>query len=178
MNENEIKQQLRPKSQDGVAGKPSYRAKGSDDLVNFEAPNDRRELSPNAKKTTIAAFGKLINDQQLNSMLKVNFQKSLAKLNENPTKEVGFSELKNMIVKFNTQDALRIYISCLGIYYNNCTLGAKELQVLLLGYVASVFRENLLDPLDKPSSIIKTIVRISEIIQMYLKVSKDITLGK
>jgi hypothetical protein len=137
----------------------------NDELVNIEA----RES--NMKKSYTAAFGKLVSDKMINTTLKTNFQKSLAKLNDNSTKEVGFNELKNMIVKFNTQESLRIFISLLSIYYNNCTLAAKELQVLLVGYIASVFRENLLDPLDKQPNIIKTIVRMSEIVQIYLKES-------
>jgi hypothetical protein len=167
MNDEKLLKQSRPKSHDIAAVKRSLVRGPSDDIVNFE---EKRESSPRIKKSTISAFSKLINDQQINSMLKVNFQKSLAKLNENPTKDVGFSELKNYIVKFSTQDALRTYISCLGIYYNSCTIGAKELQVLLIGYIASVFRENLLDPIDKPPNIVKTVVRLTEIIQTYLKV--------
>ena len=159
-----MKNSQRPKSQERYTnGNAKENILDNDEIVNI----DPREI--NMKKSYTAAFGKLISDKMINTTLKSNFQKSLAKLNDNATKEVGFNELKNMIVKFNTQDSLRIFISLLSIYYNNCTLAAKELQVLLVGYIASVFRENLVDPLDKQPNIMKTIVRMSEIIQIYLK---------
>jgi hypothetical protein len=158
-----MKNSERPKSQERYTNGNALRDNDNDELVNIE-PRDN-----NMKKSYTAAFGRLISDKMINTTLKSNFQKSLAKLNDNATKEVGFNELKNMIIKFNTQDSLRIFISLLSIYYNNCTLAAKELQVLLVGYIASVFRENLVDPLDKQPNIMKTIVRMSEIIQIYLK---------
>jgi len=105
----------------------------------------------------------------LTNELRNNFQRSLGKLNDNDTKEVGFSELKKMISSHNSSDALRIYISLLSVYLKSCTSHAKEIQVLLIGYLASVFKENLMDPLDKPPNIIKTIVRVLEIIHNYLK---------
>jgi hypothetical protein len=165
-----MKNSERPKSQERYTNGNANNALrenflDNDELVNIE-PRDS-----NMKKSYTAAFGKLISDKLINTTLKSNFQKSLAKLNDNATKEVGFNELKNMIVKFNTQESLRIFISLLSIYYNNCTLAAKEFQVLLVGYIAAVFRENLVDPLDKQPNIIKTIVRLSEIIQIYLKES-------
>lgn len=116
-----------------------------------------------------AAFGKLVTEKSLINVLRNNFQRSLGKLNDNATKEVGFSELKTMISTHTSSDALRVYLSLLSILYENCSQSAKEIQVLLLGYISSVYRENLLDPLDKPTSLLKTVVRITEIIQNYLK---------
>jgi len=97
------------------------------------------------------------------------FQKTLGKLNENATKEIAFTELKQIIDENHSKDDLRTYISSLSLYYNNCTAQAKEVQVLLLGYIASVYKENLCDPLDKTPSILLTIKRIYEIIKMYMK---------
>lgn len=116
-----------------------------------------------------AAFGKLVTEKSFINILRNNFQRSLGKLNENATKEVGFFELKTMISTHTSSDALRVYLSLLSILYENCSQSAKEIQVLLLGYISSVYRENLLDPLDKPTSLLKTVVRITEIIQNYLK---------
>jgi hypothetical protein len=168
---NSDERKIRPKSTERFNGSAINTLRTNlmpnDDLVNFEEVKDTNI----SKKSFTAAFGKLINDKMIFSELKNNFQKSLAKLNDNSTKEVGFNELKSMICRFNTQEALRIFISLLSIYYNNCTLSAKELQVLLIGYIASVFRENLIDPLDKQPNILKSIVRMTEIIQVYLKVN-------
>jgi hypothetical protein len=123
----------------------------------------------NSGSILTAAFGKLVSEKSLINVLRNNFQRSLGKLNDNATKEVGFSELKTMISTHTSSDALRVYISLLSIYYENCTQSAKEIQVLLLGYISSVYRENLIDPLDKPPNLVKTVVRVTEIIQNYLK---------
>jgi len=40
--------------------------------------------------------------------------------------------------------------------------------VLLLGYICSIYRENLADPLDKIPNILKTIVRITDIITLFM----------
>lgn len=42
------------------------------------------------------------------------------------------------------------------------------------GYLCSVFKDNLLDSLDKPPDLIKTIFRITEIIHTYLDVNISI----
>lgn len=133
--------------------------------------NDNNSLSPVNKSMNTMAFSKTITNKTIVNNLRNKFQRSLGKLNDNDTKEVGFSELKNYITLNNSSEALRVYISLLSIFYNNCTIAAKEVQVLLLGFLATVYKENLMDPLDKPSNIIKTIVRITEIIQVYLKES-------
>jgi len=169
-----------------------------DDIVNFEntetelkkynqRPKSRNGLSPISKiiknaavtsnKKVSAIFGKLLTEKSLYNELRNNFQRSLGKLNDNDTKEVGFQEIKAMISSNNTGEALRIYIGLLSFYYNNCTQSAKEIQVLLIGYMASVYRDSLLDPLDKPPNLMKTIVRVSQIIHMYLK-EKSVVIQK
>ena len=69
----------------------------------------------------------------------------------------------------HSKDDLRIYISSLSFFYKDCSASAKEIHVLLLGYIASIYKENLIDPLDKNRNIFSTIKRIFEIIKVYMK---------
>jgi hypothetical protein len=50
-------------------------------------------------------------------------------------------------------------------------LAATEIQAVLIGYIASVFQDNLLDSLDKPTSILKTVARMCDILLNYLRVN-------
>lgn len=40
---------------------------------------------------------------------------------------------------------------------------------MLLGFIANTFRTNMLDPIDKPPSLIKTITRVLDQICLYMK---------
>ena len=101
--------------------------------------------------------------------LRNKFQYLLGKLNENSTKEIAFNQLKELIKETNTPEALRIYLSCLSKYDPTSSMNAKEIYVLLYGYISSIYKENLKDPLDKPPNLIKTINRIiNHIKQFYL----------
>jgi hypothetical protein len=136
-----------------------------------EKERNRTPLSNKYKKTNLqAAFGKLLNEKNLISELRKNFLKSLTKLNDNDTKEIAFKELKDLVNNFCTPDALRIYLNSLSTNYTTCSLAAKEIQAVLLGYIASVFQDKLIDALDKPPSILKTVARICDILLNYLKV--------
>ena len=112
----------------------------------------------------------MTDDESNPITLRNNFQLTLGKLNSNSTKEIAFKQLKEIVSKSSTQDALRVYISSLSSYNLNSSINAKEFIVLLYGYIASVYKENLMDPLDKPPNIVKTINRIlTHIRNFYLK---------
>lgn len=53
--------------------------------------------------------------------------------------------------------------------HKNSTTANKELQILLFGHLAKVYKSELLDPLDKPANLLKTVVRICENIHSFLK---------
>ena len=138
------------------------------------------ELSARNKKGFLTSFSRSLNnfykqnnlnddenDSPIN--LRNKFQQLLGKLNDNSTKEIGFNQLKDMIKKNNNQNSLRVFISCLSSYDPTSTMNAKEIYVLLYGYISLIFQENLMDPLDKPPNILKTINRIlTHIRQFYL----------
>lgn len=53
--------------------------------------------------------------------------------------------------------------------HKNSTTANKELQVLLFGHLAKVYKIEMLDPLDKPPNLLKTVVRVCENIHSFLK---------
>jgi hypothetical protein len=52
----------------------------------------------------------------------------------------------------------------------NTNPGTKEIEVLILGFIANTFKKQLLDPLDKPMNFLKSVIRLCEGIYHYLKV--------
>ena len=77
--------------------------------------------------------------------------------------------MKQIIVENHSKEDLRTYISTLSIFYKNCTPSAKEIQVLLLGFIATIYKEHLTDPIDRNPNILSTIKRIFEIIKVFMK---------
>ena len=109
----------------------------------------------------------IINDDPIK--LRNQFQHYLGKVNDKTTKEVSYKKLKEIITNNHSNDNLRVYISCLSTYCLNATVMGMEIYALLYGFISGVYKENLMDPIDKPPNIIKTINRIlSHIRQYYL----------
>ena len=109
----------------------------------------------------------IINDDPIK--LRNQFQHNLGKANENSTKEVAFQKLKEIITNNHSTENLRVYISCLSSYSRNATIIGMEIYALLYGYISGVYKENLMDPIDNPPNIIKTINRIlGHLRQFYL----------
>ncbi len=133
--------------------------------------NRNKSSSPFSKSLNmfyrVNTLDKEENENTSNTNLRNNFQKLLGKLNDNNTKYVSFNQLKDLIKKNNTQEGLRIYLSCLSKYDPTSTMKAKEIYVLLLGYISTIYKENLKDPLDKPPNLIKTINRILNCIKQF-----------
>ena len=109
----------------------------------------------------------IINDDPIK--LRNQFQHYLGKANEKTTKEVSFQKLKEIITNNHSTENLRVYISCLSTYSRNATIFGMEIYALLYGYISGVYKENLMDPIDNPPNIIKTINRIlGHLRQFYL----------
>ena len=102
------------------------------------------------------------------NQLRLSFKASLAKLTEVSTKEIGMLELQKLINDNLTSQALRVYLGLIAEGYKNVNTNGKELYVLVLGYLAKAYKEDLLDPLDKPPSLLKTVTRMCEIVHRYL----------
>ena len=101
------------------------------------------------------------NELDPNDLLSIRqkFIEHLQKLSENSTRESSFTQLKSMIKNFTLPKHLRIYLNSLMTFQTN-SMKSQEIIIILFGYISNIFRSNLLDPLDKPLSLIKTINRI------------------
>ena len=76
--------------------------------------------------------------------------------------------------EYNSTQMLRIYLSLLGEQYKRANTAHKEMQVLLFGYLSEIYGSNLCDPLDKEPSLVKTIIRVCEMIHKYLQENSTI----
>ena len=86
------------------------------------------------------------SDENLSPIeLRNRFQKLLGKLNDRTTKEVGFTEIRNLIKANNNPDRLKVYISCLSLNVTNLNDQDKEIFALIYGYLAIIYKTNLLD---------------------------------
>lgn len=101
--------------------------------------------------------------------IRKEFQTSLNKLNSNETKMIGMRECEQVIKENNDPSSLRIYLSLLCEKHKNSTTSNKEMQVRLFGHLATVYKGQMLDPLDKPPNLMKTVVRVCESIHSYMK---------
>lgn len=84
------------------------------------------------------------------------------------------SELKSLISKNVNAAALRFFVSSLCEYKKVATIPTQECEVFLFGYLAEMFREDLVDIRDKPPTIVKTCLRLIEAIQGYFNVKQTV----
>ena len=118
----------------------------------------------------------IINDDPIK--LRNQFQHYLGKANDKITKEVSFKKCKEIITKNHSNQDLRVYISCLSTYCRNATVIGMEIYALLYGYISGVYKENLMDPIDNPPNIIKTINRILSHLRQYYLISNSYMVHK
>ena len=99
-------------------------------------------------------------DTSKNLELRKQFINLLEKLSDNNTREIGNKGLKQIILdNNNSYQALRIFLNSL-MTFNTENLKAKDIIVLLFGYIGQVYENNLLDPIDNPPSLFHSINRI------------------
>ena len=65
---------------------------------------------------------------------------------------------------------LRIMISLLSESKNFPSLSNKEIIILTIGAIAAKYKDKLLDPIDKPPSVLKSITKLNDIVFRFLKV--------
>lgn len=94
----------------------------------------------------------------------------MSKLSNNDTKAVGMNECQKIISDYTESQHLRLYLSQLCVQTNTLKISRnKELQVLLLGHIANTFKNSMLDPIDKPPSLFKSIARVLDQICNHMK---------
>ena len=99
-------------------------------------------------------------DNLKNLELRKEFINLLEKLNDNNTRDMGYKGLKKIILENNNSyPALRIFLNSL-MNFNTENIKAKEIIILLFGFIGNIYKNNLLDPIDRPMSLINSINRI------------------
>ena len=99
-------------------------------------------------------------DNLKNLEIRKQFINLLEKLTDNNTRDNGYKGLKQLILdNSNSYQALRIYLNSL-INFQTQNIKAKEIIILLYGYIGQIYKNNLLDPIDHPISLINSINRI------------------
>ena len=105
-------------------------------------------------------FRKKQEDNLKNLELRKQFINFLEKLSDNNTRDIGNKGLKQLIIdNNNSYQALRIFLNSL-MNFNTDNIKAKEIIILLYGYIGQIYENNLLDPIDNPPSLVHSINRI------------------
>ena len=110
------------------------------------------------------------DEQAKLNAIRNSFHASLAKLIDGSTREIGMQELQRIILENVTSPALRVFLGLIADGAKHVNTSGKELYVLLIGYIAKAFKGDLLDPIDKPPSLLKSVARLCEIVRKYLTV--------
>ncbi len=97
--------------------------------------------------------------EEKNLKLRKEFIDLLQKLSINETRDGAFNQIKILIKENASDKSLRIYLNSL-MTFNSNSITAKEKITYLFGFIGNIYKSNLLDPLDNPKSLIKTINRI------------------
>merc|ERR1712096_581185 len=101
----------------------------------------KKKLNENNKYRKIKSGINAQNlDNQITTEVKIAIQKSLAKLNNNDTKEIGLKEIHIIIERNTNKNCLRAYISCLTEKKEGLPISASELIILLFGFLASIYK--------------------------------------
>lgn len=120
------------------------------------------QLAAQRKKYEAARFRSLSPSQGLLHELRHEFARSLNKLVSLDTRDIAVRELRLIIERNVSQEALKVMLSCLGEHRKNRTPASREQEVLLIGFIAEVYETRLQDDL-------RTLVRMAELIHAYFK---------
>lgn len=84
------------------------------------------------------AFGKVINEKNLQDDLKLKLKEYLSKLNDPSTREYAFKEIKLMVLKYHSIDQVKTILPFLISYSSVNTSIGKEYQIISIAYAISV----------------------------------------
>lgn len=77
-------------------------------------------------------------------------------------------QIQKLITDYCNADTLRIYLSILkGLKKSVANSSTKEHEVLVIASICERYKTNLIDPIDKPPSLLKTAFRVIELIHSY-----------
>jgi len=98
--------------------------------------------------------------------LRERFTCALTRLNSIDTRDVAIKEIRCIIEKNTSKEALRIYLSSLSEHPKGRSHHSREQEVDLIGYIAQIYGDKLLETGPNP---LKTLIRMAEITQVYFK---------
>lgn len=101
--------------------------------------------------------------------LRISFQQFLGKLSSVETKDIALKEIQSLISKNKSPECLRIILSVLSEYKRPINYSSNEQEVLIIGYISSIYKTDLLDPIDKEPTLVKSAYRLCELLQKYFK---------
>ena len=139
---NELQEQVRNPPREGIS---ALKAR-------LQVQKERYEkLKYRHSHSTTTAFHQLRQD----------FQHALNKLNDLNTRDVGSNEAKRIIDRNVSEGALKVFLSSLGEVAKMKSPGARAQDVLLVGYLAQVYGERLLET-EGMKNVLKTFETIQE----------------
>lgn len=115
------------------------------------------------KEENLRYKGQADSDQILE--LRQKFQNALNKLNSIDTRQVALKEAKDLIKSQTSLEGLKVYIGSLTELRKSKDASARELEVSLIGYLAEVYKENLIEE----GNSLRLLVRLAEVIQSYFR---------
>lgn len=98
--------------------------------------------------------------------LRERFTSALTRLNSIDTRDVAIKEIRGIIEKNTSKEALRMYLSSLSEHRKGRSHHSREQEVALIGYIAQIYGDKLLETGPNP---LKTLIRMAEISQVYFK---------
>jgi hypothetical protein len=98
--------------------------------------------------------------------LRERFTCALTRLNSIDTRDVAIKEIRCIIEKNTSKEALRMYLSSLSEHRKGRSHHSREQEVALIGYIAQIYGDKLLETGPNP---LKTLIRMAEITQVYFK---------
>ena len=105
--------------------------------------------------------------------LKNQFLKLLSKLSFSETKDLAIKEIYNLITKNQNTKNIRVWLSSLLDYKRPANKSNNEYEILLIGFLATIYKTNLIDPIEKSPHITKTILKLINLLQNYFKDSDE-----
>ena len=111
------------------------------------------------------------NDFQ--NSLKNQFLNLLSRLSSSETKDYAIKEIYSLITKNSSPKNIRIWLSSLLDYKRPPNKLNNDYEVLLIGFLATVYKSDFIDPIEKPPHITKTILKLIMLLQNYFRDSDE-----
>lgn len=107
-------------------------------------------------------------NSQDQSILRQNFLYLLSKLSLPETRDNSIKEIYKLITQNQSPQNIHIYLSCL-FDYKRPLQPNNEYEVLLIGFLANLYKTSLVDPGEKVPHVAKTVLKLINLLQPYFK---------